>query len=60
MAISFGSVFDATGLGQDQINGDIVILPGGLLLIDQASPLAELSELGPAISGPIICESEAP
>jgi hypothetical protein len=38
----FGAPLDADGgTSQDRIDADLVILPGGLMLVEQSSPLAK-------------------
>jgi hypothetical protein len=54
----FGAPVENTGTKQTEINADMVILPGGLLLVDQASPLADMDGLGRPISGVIYCDEK--
>lgn len=41
-----------------QGGADIIILPGGLVLVDQSSPLADAAWLGRPVSGLILCDEE--
>lgn len=41
-----------------QGGADIVILPGGVVIVDQASPMAEAAWLGRPVSGLILCDEE--
>ena len=54
---AFGAPSESTGLAQGELAGDIIILPGGMMLVDQASPLADCPELGRPVSGLIYCEN---
>lgn len=50
---------DSDGTSQDSIDGAaLVVLPGGLVLVDQAGPFAGASWLGRPVSGPIYCETK--
>ena len=54
---AFGAPHDGDGLAQGELTGDIIILPGGAMLVDQASPLADCPELGRPVSGLIHCDN---
>jgi hypothetical protein len=54
---AFGAPSESTGLAQGDLAGDIIILPGGVMLVDQSSPLADCPELGRPITGPIYCDN---
>lgn len=43
-----------------QGGADVVILPGGLVLVDQASPLADNPCWGRTVSGLIYCDEVTP
>lgn len=53
--VAFGAPLDATGTPQAAIRGQIVILPGGVMLVDQGLREGLRSALGRIISGPIEC-----
>jgi hypothetical protein len=49
------------GVSQAQLDGiALIVLPGGLVLVDQAGPLAGAQWLGRPVSGPITCERKQP
>ncbi len=49
------------GVSQAQLDGiALIVLPGGLVLVDQAGPLAEAPWLGRPVSGTITCERRQP
>jgi hypothetical protein len=57
---AFAAPVEREGVSQAQLDGGIalVVLPGGLVLVDQAGPFAGAPWLGRPVSGPIHCESE--
>jgi hypothetical protein len=54
---AFGAPLDSNGLAQGELAGDIIILPGGVMLVDQAGPMADCPELGRPVSGLIHCDN---
>jgi hypothetical protein len=49
---------NGNGTSQARLDGAaLVVLPGGLVLVDQAGPFAGASWLGRPVSGPITCET---
>jgi hypothetical protein len=59
---AFGAPSEADqGASQGDIaqgGADVIILPGGVVLVDQASPLAALPCWGRPVSGIILCTEE--
>ena len=55
----FGAPLDGDGSGtrQRSIDADIVVLPGGLVLVEQSSPLAALPAFGATVTGDIHCNN---
>jgi len=54
----FGAPLDEDGgTRQGAVDADIVVLPGGLVLIEQSSPLAALAAFGATVTGDIHCNN---
>ena len=48
---------DSDGTSQARVDADLVILPGGLLLVEQSSPLAHCEGFCDQMSGDIHCDN---
>ena len=54
---AFGAPVESTGTSQARVDrAALVVLPGGLVLVNEAGPFAGASWLGRPVSGPIVCE----
>ena len=53
----FGAPLDSDGASQARVDADLVILPGGLLLVEQSSPLAHCEGFCDQMSGDIHCNN---
>jgi hypothetical protein len=53
---AFGAPVESDGTTQAQVDrAALVVLPGGVALVNQAGPFADASWLGRPVSGPILC-----
>jgi hypothetical protein len=53
----FGAPHDGDGTRQGAVDADLVILPGGLLLVEKSSPLANVAFFQCDASGDIACNN---
>jgi len=51
--LAFGAPIEAGGTSQRRLTGHIIVMPGGLVLVDERLPLT----LGRVVSGPIECRN---
>lgn len=56
-AVAFAAPADTKGTAQRAMRGHIIVLPGGLLLVDQGLSKSLRDALGQPISGPIECKN---
>lgn len=56
-AVAFAAPASTTGTAQRAMRGHIIVLPGGLLLVDDSLSEPLKSALGQVISGPIECKN---
>jgi hypothetical protein len=53
----FGAPHDGDGTAQSAVDADLIITPGGLMLVEQSSPLSSVAFFRCDISGDITCEN---
>jgi hypothetical protein len=53
----FGAPHDGDGTRQGDVDADLIITPGGLMLVEQSSPLAGVAFFRCDVSGDIHCQN---
>ena len=53
----FGAPVSSSGTRQGAVDADLVIMPGGLLLVEQSSPLATCEGFDQSLTGDINCDN---
>jgi hypothetical protein len=56
-AVAFAAPGDTSGTAQRAMRGHIIVLPGGVLLVDEALSEPLRAALGREVSGPIECKN---